>query len=560
MSYDKYKKHRKLNTRLTLYSQVARVFGNKTLLLILLMNHANFGLPMLRHKASRLIAILLLALTLWWGLSPEVAFAKTQTPPAQSSIQPYLDRVIKQLSEFRLDNGMKFIVLERHQAPVVSFLTYADVGGVDEPDKKTGVAHFLEHLAFKGTTRIGTKDYKAEKPLLDKLDQLAAQIEAAQAAGKKDEVAKLTAQFEQVEAQAAKLVNQNELGRIVEQAGGVNLNANTSTEATRYFYSFPANKLELWMSLESERFLEPVFREFYKEKNVILEERRLRVDNSPIGLMLEKFIDTAFQVHPYRRPIIGYDEDIRNLTREDVQKFFDAYYVPSNLTMAVVGDVNPNEVKRLAQIYFGRYKAKPKAVAKLPVEPPQKQTREVTVKLNSQPWYLEGYHRPALTHPDDAVYEIIGSLLSDGRTSRLYKSLVEKQQLALSAQGFSGFPGDKYPNLMLFYALTAPGHTVDEVAIALRQEIDRLKTEPVSAMELDRVKTKARAELLRSLDSNMGMAQQLLEYEVKTGSWRNLFKQLEQLQAVSAADVQRVAKATFTSENRTIGKLLSQQG
>lgn len=293
---------------------------------------------------------------------------------------------------------------------------------------------------------------------------------------------------------------------------------------------------------------------------MILEERRLRVDNSPIGMMLEKFIDTAFQLHPYRRPIIGYDEDIRNLTREDVQKFFDAYYVPSNLTMAVVGDVNPKEVKRLAQIYFGRYKAKPKAVAKLPVEPPQKQTREVTVKLNSQPWYLEGYHRPALTHPDDAVYEIIASLLSDGRTSRLYKSLVEKQQLALSAQGFSGFPGNKYPNLMLFYALTAPGHTVDEVAIALRQEIDRLKTEPVSAMELDRVKTKARAELLRSLDSNMGMAQQLLEYEVKTGSWRNLFKQLEQLQAVSAADVQRVAKATFTSENRTIGKLLSQQG
>ncbi|PMB05743.1 peptidase M16, partial [Fischerella thermalis CCMEE 5196] len=257
------------------------------------MNHANFGLPMLKHKASRLIAILLLALTLWWGLSPEVAFARTQTPPAQSSIQPYLDRVIKQLTEFRLDNGMKFIVLERHQAPVVSFLTYADVGGVDEPDKKTGVAHFLEHLAFKGTTRIGTKDYEAEKPLLDKLDQLAAQIETAQAAGKKDEVAKLTAQFEQVEAQAAKLVNQNELGRIVEQAGGVNLNANTSTEATRYFYSFPANKLELWMSLESERFLEPVFREFYKEKNVILEERRLRVDNSPIGMMLEKFIDTA---------------------------------------------------------------------------------------------------------------------------------------------------------------------------------------------------------------------------------------------------------------------------
>ncbi|MBF2006037.1 MAG: insulinase family protein [Chlorogloeopsis fritschii C42_A2020_084] len=513
----------------------------------------------IKKPARRLIVALLLVLTLNWGLLPEVAWARTQTPPAtQSSIQPYLDRVIKQLTEFRLDNGMKFIVLERHQAPVVSFLTYADVGGVDEPDGKTGVAHFLEHLAFKGTTRIGTVDYKAEKPLLDRLDQLAAQIQSAKTAGNKDEVAQLTTEFEKVEAQAAKLVKQNDLGRIVEQAGGVGLNANTSSEATRYFYSFPANKLELWMSLESERFLEPVFREFYKEKDVILEERRLRVENSPIGMMIEKFNDAAFTVHPYRRPVIGYDEDIRNLTREDVQQFFDTHYVPSNLTMAVVGDVNPAEVKRLAQIYFGRYKAKAKADGQIPTEPKQTQTREVTLKLNSQPWYLEGYHRPAITHPDNAVYDIIGRLLSDGRTSRLYKSLVEKQRLALSAQGFSGFPGDKYPNLMLFYALTAPGHTVDEVAVALRKEIDSLRTEPVSATELDRVKTQARAELLRSLDSNMGMAQQLLEYEVKTGSWRNLFKQLNQLEAVTAADVQRVAKATFTPQNRTIGKLLSQ--
>lgn len=513
----------------------------------------------------RLFVTLLALFMLWWGLLPEIALADTQTAPPQqllqpqrqNSIQPYLDRVIKQLTEFRLDNGLKFIVLERHQAPVVSFLTYADVGGVDEPDGKTGVAHFLEHLAFKGTTRIGTTDYKAEKPLLDRLEQLDTQIRTAKTDGKKDEVAQLQAEFKQVESQAAKLVQQNELGQIVEQAGGVGLNANTSTEATRYFYSFPANKLELWMSLESERFLEPVFREFYKEKDVILEERRMRVENSPIGQMVEKFIDTAYKVHPYGRPVIGYDEDIRNLTLEDVEKFFATYYVPSNLTIAIVGDVNPAEVKKLAQTYFGRYQAKPKAVEQIPVEPKQTQTREVTLQLPSQPWYLEGYHRPAITHPDNAVYEIIGSLLSDGRTSRLYKSLVEQQRLALNAQGFSGFPGDKYPNLIFFYALTAPGHTVDELAVALRKEIDSLKTQPVTAIELQRVKTQARAALLRTLSSNMGMAQQLLEYEVKTGSWRNLFKQLDQIAAVTTADVQRVAKAAFTPENRTIGKLLS---
>ncbi|MBH8574011.1 insulinase family protein [Nostocaceae cyanobacterium CENA369] len=534
------------------------------------MNQHSRSIWDLSHEVSmilrRLLAMLTALIIFWWGLIPEVALAQTQTAPplqrpqAPSSIQPYLDRTMKQLTEFRLENGMKFIVLERHQAPVVSFLTYANVGGVDEPDKKTGVAHFLEHLAFKGTTRIGTKDYKAEKPLLDRLEQLDTQIKTAKANGKQDEVLRLQAEFEQVESQAAKLVKPNEMGQIVEQAGGVGLNANTSTEATRYFYSFPANKLELWMSLESERFLAPVIRrEFYKEKDVILEERRMRIENSPIGLMVEKFIDTAYKVHPYRRPVIGYDEDIRNLTPEDVEKFFDTHYVPSNLAIAIVGDVNPTEVKKLAQIYFGRFPAKPKAVEQIPVEPSQKQTREVTLQLNSQPWYLEGYHRPAVTHPDNVIYEMIGSLLSDGRTSRLYKSLVEKQRLALNAQGFSGFPGDKYPNLMLFYALTAPGRTVDELALALRQEIDSLKTQPVAADELQRVKTQARAGLLRTLDSNMGMAQQLLEFEVKTGSWRNLFKQLDEIAAVTPADIQRVAKQTFTPENRTIGKLLSKQ-
>ncbi len=493
-----------------------------------------------------------------WGVLPAVALARTETPTATSeSIQPYLDRVIERVSEFRLDNGIKFIVLERHQAPVVSFLTYADVGGADEPDGKTGVAHFLEHLAFKGTTRIGTKDYKAEKPLLDRLDQLFEQIQAAKAAGKEAEVTKLQAEFTKVESEATGLAKQNELGQIVEQAGGVGLNAATSTDATVYFYSFPSNKLELWMSLESERFLEPVFREFYKEKDVILEERRLRTDNSPIGQMIEAFLDAAFKVHPYRRPVIGYDKDIRNLTHKDVQQFFETHYVPSNLTMGVVGDVDPEQVKRLAQVYFGRYKTGNKPTGVSVVEPQQQQTREVMLQLPSQPWYLEGYHRPGIKHPDNVVYEIIGRLLSDGRTSRLYKSLVEEKQLAISAQGFSGFPGDKYPNLMLLYALTAPNHTVDEVAVALRGEIERLKTEPVSPQELDRVKTQARADVLRSLDSNTGMARSLVEYDVKTGDWRNLFKDLEAIAAVTPADIQRVARVTFQPENRTIGRLLS---
>jgi len=511
------------------------------------------------RMALRAIVFSILVSLAVWVVLPSTALARpipTTPTSASSTIQPYVNQVVKNITEFKLENGMKFIVLKRDKAPVVSFVTYADVGGADEPDGQTGVAHFLEHLAFKGTTRIGTVDYAAEKPLLERLDEISAQLKVAKANNQTEKVKLLAAEFAKIEAEAAKLVKQNEMGRIVEQAGGVGLNATTSTDATRYFFSFPANKLELWMSLESERFLDPVFREFYKEQNVILEERRLRTDNSPIGQMVEAFLDTAFKVHPYRRPVIGYNQDISGLTRDNVQQFFEKYYVPNNLTVAIVGDVDPAAVQRLATIYFGRYKAGAKPPQVTVVEPPQTETREVTLKLKSQPWYLEGYHTPALNDPDAIVYDMIGDILSNGRTSRLYKSLVETKQLALAAQGFTGFPGNKFPNLMLFYALTAPGHTVEEVETALRAEIERLKTELVSTEELERVKTQARAGLLRSLNSNMGMAQTLLEYEIKTGDWRNLFKQIDRIVAVTPADVQRAARKAFIPQNRTVGRIL----
>ncbi len=501
--------------------------------------------------------IMLLAIAiLWWNYSGLSVLAAPQDTQRNTTIQPYLDRVKSQITEFTLDNGLKFIVLENHEAPVVSFVTYANVGGVDEPDGQTGVAHFLEHLAFKGTKQIGTTDYSAEVKVLDKLDALFAQIKQAQKSGDEAKLAQLTDEFVATQSAASKYVKQNKYGEIVDTAGGVGLNAATSADYTNYFYSFPANKLELWMSLESERFLEPVFREFYKEKQVILEERRLRTDNSPIGKMIEEFLDTAYTNHPYKRPVIGYAEDINNLTRENVEQFFQAYYAPSNLTMAIAGDVDPQEVKQLAKTYFGRFKSQPQPQAVTKVEPPQAETREVTVNFPSQPWYLEGYHIPALSDPDYPVYEVISELLSSGRTSRLYQSLVEEKQVALSAQGFSGFPGDKYPNLMLVYALTSPGTSIDQLETAVRAEIERLKTEPVKPMELERVKTQLKAGLLRTLDSNMGMAQILAEYEAKTGSWRNIFAELARLETITPEDIQRVAQQSFTAENRTIGRLL----
>ena len=310
------------------------------------------------------------------------------------------------------------------------------------------------------------------------------------------------------------------------------------------------------MALESDRFLEPVFREFYQEKDVILEERRQRTDNSAEGTAIEHFLDAAFTEHTYGNPVIGYEEDIRNLTREDVRQFFDIYYSPNNLTIAIAGDVEPQHVEELAQTYFGRYAAKPEPPKVTEVEPEQTKPREVTVEFPAQPLYLEGYHRPAITNSDDVVYEVIYKLLSSGRTSRLYKSLIKDKQIAVSVTGDDFFPGDKYPNLLFFYALPAPNHSVDEVAQAFTEEFERLKTEPVTEQELERVKKGLRAELVRSLDSNIDMATLLAIFETKTGSWQGLFEQLEVLATITPVDVQRVAQNTFSPENRTIVRLV----
>jgi predicted Zn-dependent peptidase len=530
--------------------------------------HGQVIAPRLKRNAPRwqrsATFLLALVIAFWAVLPTPIAQARTtgqssaQAETTQS-IQPYLDRVADAVTEFTLDNGMKFILLERHQAPVVSFMIYANVGAVNEADGKTGVAHYLEHLAFKGTSQIGTTNYAAEKALFDKMDAAFAQLKAAEKAGDDAATTQLQAELEALQQEAAAYIEQNKYGQIIEQAGGVGLNATTSADATRYFYSLPSNKLELWMSLESERFLDPVFREFFEEKQVILEERRMRVDNSPIGTMVEEFLEASFDNHPYGRPVIGYQEDLFNATRQDIQEFYETYYGPSNLTAVVVGDIDPAEVKAMAEIYFGRYEPRPDPPAIEINEPPQTAPREFVLELDSEPWYLEGYHRPGINHPDHVIYGMIDSLLTSGRTSRLYKTLVSDAQVALNIGSANGFPGDKYENIFLLYGLTAPGNAPEDIATLFGQELQRLQQEPVSQAELDRVKTQARAGLLRSLDSNSGMASLLAEYEAKTGDWRNIFQQLEAIDAVTAADVQRVAQDLFREANRTVGKLVPPQ-
>jgi predicted Zn-dependent peptidase len=456
----------------------------------------------------------------------------------------------------KLDNGLTVVICERPEAPVFSFFTHVDAGSVQDPLGQTGLAHMFEHMAFKGTDKIGTKDYAAEKVALEKVEQTyAAYIAARDKPVGRDEkkLKDLEKAWRDAVAEADKYVKPNEFPQIVEINGGEDLNANTSDDETNYFYSFPENRLELWAYLESERFLHPVMREFYKERNVVIEERRMRVDSNPIGRLLEQFTTAAFQAHEYHRPTIGWMSDLNSFSATDAKKFFDEYYIPSNMVVTVVGDVKASETMPIIEKYFGRIPSRPQPDERTTTEPPQNAERRVVLQDTSQPLYLEGYHRPDYRSPDDAVYDAIADLMSSGRTSRLYRALVRDKKIAADSAGFTGLPGNKYPHLFAFYAFPLPGHKPEEMADAIHVEIEKLKNEDISDEELKMIKTRAKANLIRSLGSNEGLANNLALYQARYDDWRELFRSVDRIDKVTKADIRRVANQTFVPTNRTVG-------
>jgi predicted Zn-dependent peptidase len=461
-----------------------------------------------------------------------------------------------------LDNGLTVLILERPEAPVFSFFTHVDAGSVQDPLDETGLAHMMEHMAFKGTDKIGTKNYGAEKVALEKVEKAYAayNAERRKRVGRDEQkIKELEKAWEDAIQEAQQYVIPNQFGEIIEKNGGEGLNAFTSDDETGYHYSLPTNRFELWAYLESERFLHPVMREFYKERNVVIEERRMRVDSNPIGRLLEQFTAEAFAAHPYHRPTVGWLSDLNNFSATDAEDFFHEYYVPSNMVVTVVGDIKASEAMPIIEKYFGRLPAKAKPLDETTVEPPQNSVREVVLPDPSQPVYLEGYHRPDYSSKDDAVYDAIADVMSNGRTSRLYRSLVRDKQIASMAGGFSGLPGNKYPHLFAFYGVPLPGHTPQEIADAVHQEIERLRTQDVTDEELKMVKTRAKASLLRSLADNQGLALHLGTIMARYGDWRELFYEVDRIDKVSKADIRRVATQTFVATNRTVGIIETQK-
>lgn len=461
----------------------------------------------------------------------------------------------KRVTEFTLKNGLHFIVLERHDAPVASFHTYVNAGSVNDSNGKTGIAHMFEHMAFKGTESMGSKNLVLERKALANIEAVYDELDQERrkgASANKERVSDLEKKLKDAIASAEAYVDSELYTRVMEDNGAVGLNASTGVDQTQYFLSYPSNRLELWFLMESDRFIRPVFREFYKERDVVREEKRMRSESNPQGELIDALLATAFQGHPYKTSPAGFSSDIENFRVGDAMAFRKTYYVPGNMTIAIAGDVDPRECRRLAEKYFGAMPAGPLPPPVITAEPNQNGERRVTIQSAAQPMLVVAYKRPDMRHADDPVFDVIDGIVSGGRTGIMHKELVEKKRVALAAGTGSGFPGAKYPHLYILYAIPNSGKTVDDNEKAIDEIVTQLKTQPIDEGTLKRVKTKVRAGLIRQLASNSGLASQLTYYRVNYGDWRVMFQGVEEIEKVTAADVQRVAKQYFEPKYRTV--------
>lgn len=468
--------------------------------------------------------------------------------------------------EHELDNGLTLLLVPKPGDPNIAAGWVAKVGSVNERPGITGVAHLFEHMMFKGTHALGTQDIDQDLEIIEQLDALRVDIQAEEVeldrrfqlgqlddpddpAARSAKHEELLEQFDELLARQSGLLIKEDFSRIYTGEGASGMNAGTSYDFTIYFINVPANKLELWFWMESDRLLNPVFREFYAERNVVHEERRLRTDSTPIGKFQEQFESMFWQSSPYGWPVVGWPSDLEGITREEALTFFDTYYAPNNLAAALVGDFDPDEAIEFANRYFGRLSRG----ARPPLEPrtremPQLAEKRMVASADTNPQVSIRYHSVRDGHVDEPPLVVLGQLLN-GRTGRLYKALVEEQEVATSA--FGGQSGYKYEGLFELRGTATQGVTPEEVELAIYAELDRLKQELVPERELQKVKNQNAAGTFRDLRSNYGLMMQLLIREGNRG-WEHINTDPSLYDAVTPEDIMRVANTYFTPESRAV--------
>jgi predicted Zn-dependent peptidase len=471
---------------------------------------------------------------------PHVSFADVIKDPTQ--------RLEQSVHKFTLSNGMRVVLVVRNEAPVFSGQVWVKVGGVNEVPGITGISHLLEHMAFKGSRVIGTNNYKNEKPLLDRLEQIAQALPSAANILEIDEVKEIQKKLEQY-------WKSDELSRMYIQRGAVGLNAQTGKDYTVYLVNLPKTAFELWCWLESDRLLSPVFRQFYEEREVVMEERRTRFEDSPDGKLYGALIASAFWSHPNRLPVIGWPSDLKELTATKVGEFYEVHYRPENIVLSLAGDLDPEIIKPILEKYFSRISIPntqpPQIVTK---EEQQMGERDIVVKYDADARLMLGYHKPVYPHPDDLYFSILHELLSGGRSSILHKELVIKKQLAVSVSTFEA-PGEQYPNLFVVYAMPKSGVSNERLRVEIQNIFDKLGKKYVTNDELEAAKKRVKASFIRRMSSNSGLARMFGKAELLWDDWRSVFEMYDMIFSTTSEDISRITNNYLIESNRTYAHL-----
>jgi predicted Zn-dependent peptidase len=456
--------------------------------------------------------------------------------------------------EIVLDNGMTVLILPREGAPTVSFVVRYAVGGMHEHLGNTGTAHLLEHMLFKGTTTIGTTNVEAERVLFARMDAVHDTLLRARSEGDTARMSVLKGRIDALEDSARAYVVPNELDRILTEAGARGLNATTSNEATTYFVELPSNHAELWFALEADRMAHPVFREFYTERDVVTEERRMRIDTDPGGTLFEQHLAEAFTMHPYGVPVVGYMSDLETLSRRDIADYYRRFYGPNNAVVAIVGALDPDTVEEWARKYFGPIPRGEEPPPVLAVEPEQRGERRITVEWDAEPRLRIGWHVPSALDDESAAIGVLAAVLTGGRTSRLYKRMVLGEQLVTGVYASTG-PGSLFPQLFQIDAVPRSGQSLERIEATIYEEIARLVETGPSERELESVRNQVAAGEVRRMTSNLGLAFQIADSQTLLGDWSETFRSAEELDAVTADDVRHVAEQYLVEHNRTVAVL-----
>jgi predicted Zn-dependent peptidase len=520
---------------------------------------------MLDPAAARRIALGALCATLLAASSHAASSSKkTSAAPKGSATTPAVGTTTAE--EHVLSNGMRIVLVPRHLSPTFAGGWVAHVGSANERPGITGISHLFEHMMFKGSHVIGTKDYEKDVRLIDQQEALQEEMRAEMSKlrdderrGKIDDMSKpenKTPHYRQLEAQFDSLVKQqranmvkNEFDQLLTKNGGTGVNAFTNNDMTVYFENLPANKLELWFWLEADRLKNRVFREFYSERDVVYEERRLRTEATPTGKFQESFDAVFWDASPYSWPVVGWPSDIGMISKAQADEYYGLFYAPENLTAILVGDFDPKVALALAETYLGSIPAGTK-------KQPEMLTRE-TKPLAEKRFYGEAetnpavtirWHTPAFVHRDGPALEVLAGAL-DGPTGRLRRNVVLGQQLATRASATQD--ARKYEGMFTIDAEAKEGHTPEELEKALEAEVDKLQKEPLTADELQSIKNRYLAGRYRQLTSNFFV---FVTYAVADGrgNWKDADRIPQAVQQVTADDVQRVAKTYFTKESRAV--------